>query len=189
MTDTTEAIEDVAVVDAPPIPGLSFRRAHDDDWPLLTEILNLGRVADGVDEVLSAEGLSSEYRRLDTFETTRDLLIAQIDGDPIGFSLGHRNVRGSVLVLDLWGSVVPEQRRRGIGTALHRTARARLAAEAAADPHPGPRRFQSFALDIERSDIALLEAEGFVPIRSGFEMRRELAGALPHAPFPEGVEL
>ena len=185
MTTTSER----AIVDAPAIPGLTFRAGRDGDWPMIADTVNRVREADGVPEVLSAEGLATEYRSLDGFDMDRDVLIAELDGDPIGMGLGFLNLRGGVLVLDLWGAVLPEHRRRGIGTALHRTTRARLIAEAAVDPRPGPRRLQSFALDIERSDTALLLAEGFTPVRYGFEMRRPITGDLPDHELPAGLEL
>jgi mycothiol synthase len=85
--------------------------------------------------------------------------------------------------------VVPEHRRRGVGTALFGATHERLVAECAADPRPGPREMRSYALDQEASDRALLAAEGFVTVRYGFEMRRYLAGALPPHPLPDGLEM
>ena len=83
----------------------------------------------------------------------------------------------------------PEHRHQGIGTALHLATRERLAAEASADPREGERSFRSWALDIERSDQALLADQGYLPIRFGFEMRRYLTGELPVHPLPAGLEL
>ena len=164
MTTGTEPMTTaIAVVDAPPIPGLTFRPGRDGDWPMVADVVNRVRLSDGIEEILTAEGMVAEYGALDGFRVDRDLLVAELDGVPIGISLGQRNLRDATLVLDLWGAVVPEYRRRGIGTSLHRTARARLIAEAAADPRPGPRRLQTFANELERGDIALLLAEGFAP--------------------------
>ena len=66
----------------------------------------------------------------------------------------------------------------------------------ASRPRPPPTRgraralFQSWALEIERSDVALLDrAEGSLPIRFGFEMRRFLTGRLPEHALPPGLEL
>ena len=138
MTTTSrQAAADPAVVDAPAIAGLTFRHGRDGDWPMVADIINRMRVADGVEEVLTAGGLAADYESNDDFVVDRDLLVAELDGAPVGVSLGWRNVRDRALVLDLWGAMVPEHRRRGIGTALHRTTRARLIAEAASDPRRG----------------------------------------------------
>ena len=97
---------------------------------------------------------------------------------------GARVQRMASLALESWGAVLAEHRHQGIGTALHRATRDRLAVEAAADPRPGERAFRSCALDIERSDMALLRDEGYAPIRFGFEMRRFLTGHAARAPAP-----
>ena len=178
-----------AVPDAPAIPGLSLRAATPGDWGTLSDVLNRARAADGVDEVISADTLQAEYAPLDDFDLGRDVLIAEVDGAAAGAVFGYRVARGSGLVLETWGAVLAEHRGRGIGTALHRATRARLAAEAAADPRPGPRSYRAYALDIERADLALLEAEGYVPIRYGFEMRRPITGRLPEHALPDGLEL
>ena len=88
-----------------------------------------------------------------------------------------------------FGAVAPEVRRRRIGSALYLATRARLAAECADDPRPGPRELRSYALETETADRGLLAEHGYVPIRYGFEMRRHLTGALPDHPLPAGLEM
>jgi mycothiol synthase len=185
----TAALGAVEIVDAPAIPGLAFRHGRAGDWPTIADMLNRARVADGVDEVLTGEGLAADYDPYERFRIDRDVLLAELDGKAVAMSIGLLLPRGASLVLEAWGTVVPEHRRRGIGTALHRATRTRLTAEAAEDPTPGPRWLRSFALEIERADRALLEAEGFVEIRFGFEMQRSLVGPLPQHALPDGLEL
>jgi mycothiol synthase len=184
MTATT-----ITVAGAPSIPGLSFRAARPDDWDAVARVLNLARVADDVAEVRTGEDLAAEYDPLDAFELTRDLLLAEIDDEVVGFGFGYRVVRGGALLGEMWGGLRPDLRRRGVGSAIWRANQDRLAAEMAADPRPGPRELRSYALDVERADIALLVAHGFVPIRYGFEMRRFLTGSLPDIALPEGLEM
>jgi mycothiol synthase len=179
----------ITVAAAPPIPGLAFRTAGPGDWDAVAEVLNRARVADRVDEVRSGEDLAAEYAPLDLFDASRDLLLAEVDGEVVGFGFGYRVVRSGALVGEMWGGVRPDLRRRGLGSAIWQANRDRLAAEMAADPRPGPRELRSYALDVERCDIALLTARGFVPIRFGFEMRRFLTGALPERDLPAGLEL
>jgi ribosomal protein S18 acetylase RimI-like enzyme len=93
------------------------------------------------------------------------------------------------MALETGGAVLPEHRGRGIGTALLRTTQARLAEEAAADPRPGPRELRTWALETDNADRALITAEGYVPIRFGFEMRRPITGILPEHPLPTGIEM
>jgi GNAT superfamily N-acetyltransferase len=142
-----------------------------------------------VNEVFGPDTLRADYEPASWFDIGRDLLIAELYGEMIGLAFGWRIQRGTSLSLEGWGAVLPEHRHQGVGTALHRATRARLAAEAAADPRPGERSFASWALDVERSDEALLRDEGFVPIRFGFEMRRSITGKLPDRPLPAGLVL
>jgi ribosomal protein S18 acetylase RimI-like enzyme len=189
MRSPTTADPAVVVPDAPTIPGLTFRHGRPDDWAELTDVVNRARGADGVDEVFGPDTLRAEYEPAEWFDIGRDVLLAEIDDRIIGVAFGFRLPRGTSLSLEHWGAVLDEHRHQGIGTALHLATRARLAAEAAQDRRPGERSFRSYALDIERSDLALLADQGYVPIRFGFEMRRFLTGALPEHPLPDGIEL
>ena len=188
-TDSSASPVDVPVDGPPAIPGLAFRPGRPDDWVALTDVINRARADDGVEEVFGPETLRAEYEPLAMFDIERDALIAELDGVMIGMAFGYRMQRGTSLALESWGVMLAEHRHQGIGTALHRATRARLAAEAAADPRQGERSFRSWALDIERSDQALLRNEGYVPIRYGFEMRRFITGELPDHPLPPGLEV
>jgi len=171
------------------IPGLSLRRATAADWNTIAQALNLARRADHMDEVRTGPDLAADHAESDAFHMERDVLIAEVDGSMAGYSMASLVVRDGALVAESWGVVVPEHRRRGIGTLLFRTARERLVAECDADARPGPREMRCYAMDQESSDRALFVAEGFVPIRYGFEMRRSLAGVLPVLPLPDGLEM
>jgi mycothiol synthase len=184
-----ERLAPVVVPDAPDIAGLTFRQATPGDWPALAEVVNRTRRADGVDEVHTADSWANEWPESETFKLERDMLVAEVDGRPVAFAAGYLVVRDGTVVAESSGAVVPELRRRGIGTALYRATHDRLVALAAADPRPGPRQRRAYALDEEVADRALLDANGYVPIRFGFEMRRWLTGALPDHPLPAGVEL
>ncbi len=188
---TIEAVNGpgVPVDDAPAIPGLRFRRATAADWPALADVVNRARRADGVEEVHSAESWANEWPESEMFRLERDMLLAEVDGLLVAEAAGYLVARDGALVAESFGAVLPEYRRRGIGTALYRATYARLQAEAAVDPRPGARERRSYALDDEVSDRALYEANGYVPVRFGFEMRRFLTGALPDHELPLGLEM
>ena len=179
----------IAVADGPAADGLAFRHATGADWDALAAVMNAARRADGVDEVRTGEDLRAEYEPLDAFRVERDVILAGVGGAPVGFAFGILVHRDGALVGETWGSVLTEWRRRGIGTAMWRWSRDRLAAQAADDARPGPRQLRAFALDIEHADRALFADQGYVPIRFGFEMRRFLTGALPEHPLPAGLDI
>lgn len=171
------------------VEGVTFRSATPEDWAAIADVLNRSNRGDDIEEMRSGAELRGDYEPMEHFRITRDVMIAEIDGRAVACHFGYRLLRGSTLALETWGAVVPEHRGQGIGTALMRATRARLAEEAADDPRPGSREFRTFALDTERAAVSLLDAEGYVPIRFGFEMRRFLTGALPEHPLPDGLEL
>jgi mycothiol synthase len=168
------------------VMDITFRAASATDWPAIAAVVNAARQADGADEVRSPESLASEFANV---VLERDGLIAEAGDTVVGFGFGYAVERDGSLVGELTGGVHPGSRRRGIGTDLFRRNHARLAAELAADPRPGSRELRAYALDVEAADIALLAAQGFVPVRFGFEMRRYLAGPLPVHELPPGLEL
>ncbi len=189
MSTSTGLVSTILVVDPPSIPGLTFRGATPGDWAALARIRNAARRADGLDEVATAESIAAEYPDTESFHLARDCLLALVDGEPVGCSFGSWVVRSGLVVGETYGDIHPDHRRRRLGTAMARTTVARFRAEATTDPRPGPRELRSFAMDNERGALALLEAEGYLPVRYGFEMRRPLAGELPLHPLPEGLEV
>lgn len=174
---------------SPDIPGLSLRPAADSDWDAIARVLNRANTADGIEEIRTGEALRRQYEPRDRFQLGRDVLVAEIDGELVAFAMGIRTVRDGILVGETSGAVVPEHRRRGLGTALWQATRDRLAAEMAEDPRPGGRQLRTWAQDLQSADRALLTAQGYISIRFGFEMRRFLGGVLPEHPLPDGIEL
>lgn len=93
---------------------------------------------------------------------------------------------------DVNGHVLPSFRRRGIGRTLLRAGLRRVADRAAVEDPPGsaerPAHIRGFAEESEVGHKAILEAEGFEPIRYFFHMRRPTLDDIPDAPLPDGLE-
>jgi len=183
---TTAAIH---VPGAPAIPGLSFRGATAADWDAIAALVREVRRADGIEEAPTGESMAADHPESGAFTLTRDVLLAEVDGRVVAYAMGFRRVRDGALVAETMCAVHPAYRRRRLGTALYAATVERLRAECAQDPRPGPRQLRAYALEQEAGDRAMYEAQGYVPIRNGFEMRRFLAGPLPDRPLPAGLEL
>ena len=56
------------------------------DYPHLVRIINVWARAEGDDRVETSEGIASDYDHLDRCDPPRDLLVAEIDGAPVGYS-------------------------------------------------------------------------------------------------------
>ncbi|HEY5630135.1 MAG TPA: GNAT family N-acetyltransferase [Candidatus Limnocylindrales bacterium] len=164
----------------------TFRAASAADWASIAAVVNAARKADSADEIYTAESIASEYPGV---EMERDGVVAEVAGGLVGYCIGQLRERGGVLVADLTGAVHPAHRRRGIGSELLHQARDKAVARMGSDPRRMPRELRSYAMDSETGLVAMLEDEGFVPIRFGYEMRRFLTGALPEHPLPPGLEI
>ena len=187
-----QASPTVDVPGAPPIPGLVFRTFRGEpDIPRLVELMNTIEVADGSFEILSVAALANYLANLAEFESTRDMLLAEVDGQLVAAAQRLRVPRDDVLTYDLFGWVHPEWRRRGLGRAMLRYGEARQRERAAAEAASGETRgafLSTWTHDSAVGNVALLEAEDYQPVRWFFEMARPLDAPIPELALPDGME-
>ena len=188
----TDSIDEVALPDAPDIPGLRFRRFRGaSDWAPLAELQRLIAIADQDDEIPSAENLRIEVENKPAFVIARDMVIAEVDGQIVGEAEGTATIRDGYPVHYLFGRVHPDWRRRGIGRALFRWNERRAHARAAAEAElGGPSAvIGGFASEFEPGNEALFESEGYRAFRYAFTMiHRRVQDAEP-IEMPEGLEI
>ena len=181
----------VFLPDAPAIDGLTFRPFQaDTDYHFVAELGNLSNSADGVEDFVTFEWVKNYLSHMAGFNPGRDILFAEIDGQPVALTRVWSRLLddGTRLYMNA-GSVLPQWRRQGLGRALLHWAERRLRAIAATQPAAGARAFRSFGSDHEPGAMALLEHEGYAPVRYGFEMARSLAEPIPDLPSQTGVEV
>ena len=176
--------------DAPPIPGLLFRglRRPADDCAI-AGLLNAGLAADGIPHRQSLAQVSNWLDNPSRFDPLQDILIAEVDGTPVGYAEGGWELdNDSGRNYSVWGQVHPDWRRRGLGTALLRWVEARQRDVAAALPSGVDERLESWAAESEPGRIALLERHGYRVVRYDFEMERPHLDEIPDLPLPDGIE-
>jgi mycothiol synthase len=172
------------------IPGVSFRLLRDaGDYQHMADIFRAAHAGDGIDWVKDAARLRVEHEHHADHDPRRDIVFAEVDGQPVGYGEAIREMQGDVAVYYTGGRVRPEFRHRGIGRSLLRRNEARLRQIAAEKADPGERAFGSWILDKESGAAPLLLSEGYDAIRYGFGMRRPTLDQLPDAPLPSGLEL
>jgi mycothiol synthase len=183
----------VALRDAPNVPGLAFRHLHGDEFPALAAVRAACAAYDGVDPLSVAESVPTAAdleRRLvpsATFDPTRDVLVVTLDGLIIGYSLVDwwTETDGTWLYLSL-GWLVPEWRRRGIGTAMLRWAEGRCRELAAAHPTKGKAFLGANASETEHDATALLVNEGYLVAFTLLEMGLDDLSRLRDVALPPG---
>jgi ribosomal protein S18 acetylase RimI-like enzyme len=189
---STELItEQVEVLNAPDIPGLRFRRFRgEDDYIYMLEIINGSKAADGAERSDTLDDIRRNYEHLTNCDPYQDVLFAEVDGKPIAYSrVFWERLEEGIRVYTSFGFMLPEWRRKGIGTAMMLSNEARLREIAADHPEDEPRYFQTWATETEESTNALAKSRGYQPIRYGFEMERDLSEPFPEAHMPEGLEV
>jgi len=89
----------------------------------------------------------------------------------------------------LTGHVAPVWRRRGIGRAILRWTEERQRTVASKQTESGPHLFQVEIQDSEQGVAELLVGAGYAVARRWYQMTRPLAGDIPDAPLPAGLEV
>ena len=188
---TTRTIEhEIPLPDAPRIAGLRFRAFRDrEDYAAISDVSRAANLHDDQDWLPTPEILENEFEHQADFIPRRDLLLAEIDGRVVAWGEAAREVRDGLSVYATFGAVDPAWRRRGIGGAIHRHQEAHLRTLSSSFDDPGGRVLGAWVGEKEGGAIPLLTADGYVPVRYGFGMRRPTLEDIPEASLPAGVEL
>jgi len=183
--------EQIAIEFTPDIPGLSFRRFQGEaDFPYMLAIIEGSKDADGAERSDTLEDLKRDYKHMTNCDPYKDVLFAEVNGQPIAYSrVFWDQLDEGIRVYTAFGFMLPEWRRKGIGTAMMLRNEARLREIAADHPQDEPRFLQTWAFETEYSTHALAKSQGYQPIRYGFEMRRDLSVPFPEAAMPDGLEV
>jgi mycothiol synthase len=187
----------ITLPDAPPIPGLLFRRFRgDSDYPNILAAINGSKKADGVERADELDDIINTYTNLHNCDPYQDMVFVEVDGETVGYSRVEWNMNddGELIGFQI-AFLLPEWRRNGIGRAILHFTENRLreiadglAAEGKV-PSGAPRFFEGWSSDSEVGKEALYVKEGYQPIRYAFSMSRSLSEPVEVTPMPEGLEV
>jgi ribosomal protein S18 acetylase RimI-like enzyme len=187
---TTLLTESIEIQNAPAIPGLIFRGFRgDEDFPKMLAVIDGSKDADDIERSNTLAEITNNYKHLTDCDPYTDMLFAEIGDQVVAYNRAFwYQEEDGPRIYTVFGFLLPEWRRKGIGTAMFRWGEARLRQIAAEHPQ-GERFFQSFVSEGEKGTIALLEKHGYQPVRYGFDMVRDLSEPFPEAPLPAGLEV
>jgi mycothiol synthase len=169
--------------------GIAARPIDKGDVEAWAVLLAAKEKADQEGENFSAEDLAEHLDRPNR-DMSRESIGLWADGRMIGYGIVH--VPTSVVDVDrvrTEGTIDPELRRRGLGTALMRWLIQR-AGELHAATHPeAPGVVGAGTSSDNVSATSLFEGLGFEPERFFFDMRRPLDQPVPEASVADGLRL
>ena len=163
----------------------------DEDVAEIVRIFNAASAADGVDEVWNADGLRSWLAHAsEQFDPMRDVVLGDVDGRIVATGrIEWVDTRdGRYREYRVFGTVDPEARGRGIGTALLADLERRATQLAATHDQDRETVFMSFAPE-GRSAHALLSDNGYATARWFIDMVRPTLDDIDEPPMPDGLEL
>jgi mycothiol synthase len=180
----------IHVKNAPHIAGLRFRHFRGErDYPHLAAVLSASEAADGIERKVTAEDLAKAYQRLVNCDPYKDMLIAEVAGEAVGYVRGEWGDKNTGRGYEHSGFLVPHWRRKGIGHAMLDWAEKRLFEIASAHPKEEAKFFQVAVAQSQEGTAILLERAGYRAVRYFFQMVRPTLDDIPVSPFPDGLEL
>ncbi|HEY7527379.1 MAG TPA: GNAT family N-acetyltransferase [Candidatus Limnocylindria bacterium] len=184
--------DDLAAPAATLPAGVSLRPFEGDhDLAAFVEIFTAANEADGIDERTTLQGMRSwaghPSRR---FDASRDVVVAEDAGKPVAYGwTSWVDTTDGVRDYSTRGHVHPAWRRQGVGTAILRHNEAHLRELAAAHDVQTPRVYGAYAPERRPGAIALLEGNGYRPVRWFFDMVRPTLDDVVVPALPPGLEL
>ena len=175
--------------DSPPITGLRPRFLLDEaEYERIAELIRESHTHDGIPWLPTADNVRLDMRH-DGVDAARDVVLVSLDDRVVAMTAVERQVRDSVPVYEVWGKVLPELRRRGIGRWLFDWSATRAARRAAEEDPVGPVTLGAHAGEQEAGARALYERAGLRPVRYFFLMHNDRLDDVDPVPVPAGLDV
>lgn len=191
MTETASAPDFASSAALPAIPGLRFRHFKDaSDYAGMNDAANDARAANNDRFITPVEGFANFYEHLVNSDRDRDLLLADVGGEIVGYGRTEwRDDAEAGRIHQLICFLRPAWRRRGIGRAMLAALEDRAAAVSRELGGATPASFESEVQEADAGAVALLEETGYAAVRHGYTMVRPNLDPVPDAPMPAGLEI
>ena len=187
MDETSRSKAQPAGLPAPGVPGLTLRRLNAPaDYARMNEIANAARMAMGDAFYTTVEQLQRFYERMEGSDLSRDLFLAELDGQLAGYIRVGWHDEPATRLYELVVLLDPAVATAPAFDAMVDVADRRMAEIVAGHP-PGPKVARTSAPGAIGD--AALTSRGYAPIRHFYTMVRPTLDDLPDAPMPAGLEI
>jgi len=173
------------------VKGLSFRHFEgESDYPKMIKVIEASLDADKIERANTIEELANNYAHLSNSDPYQDMIFAEVNGEVIGYARGWwQDETDGPLGYGHVGFLAPVWRRKGIGSRMLQWAEDRLREIARSHAVEREKCFQAFAGEVQAGLIAMLEKNGYQPVRYFYEMVRPTLDNIPDFPLPQGLEV
>jgi mycothiol synthase len=181
----------ISIDNSPNIPGLEFRQfSGESDFSAMAEVITASEAADGQARQVDTDDVANAFQHLENCNPAHDLVIAEVDGRMVGYvrAWWEEAEPGERWYCHM-GFLMPEWRRKRIGSALLSAAENRLHEIASTHPSNLAKVFQVSVADSYIGRMALMEHRGYKPARFYFSMVRLSLDEIPQFPLPAGLEV
>jgi mycothiol synthase len=161
----------------------------EDDYVHLAEILTASANADNLPMTITAQELAESLNKTPRFDIFRDLTIAEIDGQAVGFGRVRWEEEPSRRTYSLTGYVMPDWRRKGIGPKLLGWLEERARTITGEQPITTSSFLHINATQYQIGLHALVKRFGYGVKESWVLMVRPSLEGIPDTPLPEGLEV
>ncbi len=160
------------------------------DYAHIAAIIAGCKDADQIERVDTEDDIRRYYSHLVNCDPYKDMCFVEAGGQVVGYSrvTWWLEPNGPEIYRSL-AFLLPDWRRRGIGSALLAWGEQRLTEIAAQDPLASERFFESAAADSETGTQTLLDRHAYAPVRHFFTMVRPDLENIPESPLPAGLEV
>lgn len=197
MSIDTEFVETIINKGKIEIPGITLRGFEGEaDFPKMLNVFTGSTSHDGLEPSTTLEDVINTYTHLHHSEPSTDMLLAESQAEVVGYCRVWWEVEGSGKWVGFQlGYVLPEWRRKGIGSTLLSFNEQRLrqiasSLKASGElPLDAPCELDNFVNEKEADRINLLERHGYQVVRYAYEMVRPDLENIPDLPLPQGIEV
>jgi len=172
-------------------PGLKFRNFRgESDYAQIASVLMASESVDQTQREVTADDIAEAYKRLSNCDPYRDMIIAEVAGEMVGYSRGwwlDDTLIGRVYIHN--GFLLPGWRRKGIGRGMLFWMEKRLAEIARTQPPEISKLYQVNVTQFQKGTATMLERSGYQPARYFYEMVRPTLDDILESPLPAGIEI
>jgi len=161
------------------------------DHPAMAAVSNAASAFAGTPHRITPESYDVDYANLTNSDLERDVRIAELDGEVVGYGrVAWADRTSGERSFETICHVTPEARDHGVGTALLAFQLERVAALAAGMPNALDGAIVAgYVFGRDERGLGLLERNGFAVVRRHAELVRPDLDGIPEIPLPDGLEI